>query len=122
MVNGVSCEKAQAFLDGGDQGPDPDDLQWDFNHAASSGWNKAVISCLIQRLKAMRQVEQWMTQPKSNEYWEDAISQKFACIKTHLSGAKPRVCDDNSMETEQETVERLVKQKAEFPRKARRDE
>ncbi|KAI9453064.1 hypothetical protein HD554DRAFT_2179639 [Boletus coccyginus] len=48
VINGVSHEKIQAFLDGGDEGPDPDDLQWNFNHVVSSGWNKAVISCLIQ--------------------------------------------------------------------------
>lgn len=63
-----------------------------------------------------------MTQLRSDEYWEDAISQKFCWIKTRLSSTKPCVCDDSSIKTEQEIMERLVKEKEEKLWKARRDE
>ncbi|KAG9315639.1 hypothetical protein JVU11DRAFT_3281 [Chiua virens] len=121
LVGGVSRERVQAFLDGG-SGPDPDDLQWDFSRPATSVWNQVVISELVQQLKMKRREEKWSTQPRSDEYWEDAIAQKFARIKARLSSAKPRVRDDSSIETEQEIAKRLLREKDERLQKARKDE
>ncbi|KAI6004951.1 hypothetical protein EDC04DRAFT_2611608 [Pisolithus marmoratus] len=44
---GVSSQVAKAFIEGTGPGPNPSQLQWDFNNPASSAWNQAVISQLM---------------------------------------------------------------------------
>jgi hypothetical protein len=69
----------------------------------------------------MHQEEKWLTQPRSDPYWANAISQKFSRLRSVYLKAKPRVCDNNSVETKVEAAERLVREKEESLKKARMD-
>jgi hypothetical protein len=121
LIGGETREQVDAFSAGG-SGPNPDDLKWDFSSSPSSDWNKAVIQYLLQRLKTMKEREEWTTQPRSDEYWADAISQKFRRIKTNLSSAKPQICNDRLIETAPEIANRLMEQREGKLQKARINE
>lgn len=121
LVDGASSEEIKAYSQNHQGGPQPSDLRWDFNSSASSEWNKAVVSHSVQILKSMQKEEKWLTQAKSDQYWEDAISQKFNHLRSVHSKAKPRVRDDDSIETEVEVAARLVRVKEESLKKARMD-
>ncbi|KAI6008625.1 hypothetical protein EDC04DRAFT_2906986 [Pisolithus marmoratus] len=97
---GVSSQVAKAFIEGTGPGPDPSQLQWDFNNPASSAWNQAVISQLMCRLVEMRQ--KWT-------------------IKKRVDKAKPRINDNLSIETSVDIAKRLANEKDEALMKARRD-
>ena len=119
QCNGVSTQEAKAFAEETDPGPDPSQLQWDFNHPASSPWNQAVISQLICLLADMRQ--RWTVEPRSDEYWIDKITEKFNRIKTRVNRAKSHVLDDLSVETSTDFAARLADERDKVLMKARRD-
>ncbi|KAI5988139.1 hypothetical protein EDC04DRAFT_2551422, partial [Pisolithus marmoratus] len=100
-------------------GPDPSQLQWDFNNPASSAWNQAVISQLMCRLVEMRQ--KWTVETRSDQYWVHKITQKFTRIKKRVDKAKPRINDNLSIETSVDIAKRLANEKDEALMKARRD-
>ena len=116
---GVSSQVAKAFAKGTGPGPDPSQLQWDFNHPASSAWNQAVISQLMYLLADMRQ--KWSVETRSDQYWVDKITQKFTRIKRRVDKAKPHVHDDLSVETSADVATRLANEKDQALMKARRD-
>ncbi|KIJ09711.1 hypothetical protein PAXINDRAFT_17207 [Paxillus involutus ATCC 200175] len=103
LVEGASREEVKAYSQNGQGGPQQWDLHWDFHGSASSDWNKIVVSYL------------------SNPYWANTISQKLSHLRSVYLKAKPRVCDNNSIETEVEAAERLVREKEESLKKARMD-
>jgi hypothetical protein len=121
LLQSPSKEDLATFSETRSSGPDPSDLRWDFNHPPSSDWNQAVIHILMRKLVIMREENEWTTAPRSDIYWEDAITQKLNRIRTLVCKAKPRIQGDNLVETELQVAERLMRTKEESLKKARRD-
>ncbi|KAI5996764.1 hypothetical protein EDC04DRAFT_2909832 [Pisolithus marmoratus] len=105
QCGGVSSQVAKAFIEGTGPGPDPSQLQWDFNNPAASAWNQA----------------KWTVETRSDQYWVHKITQKFTQIKKCVDKAKPRINDNLSIETSVDIAERLVNEKDEALMKGRRD-
>ncbi|KAI6030078.1 hypothetical protein EDC04DRAFT_2605587 [Pisolithus marmoratus] len=85
-----SHEVVMSFTEGNGPGPDPINLQWDFTGPVSSLWNQAVIEILLDKLHALCAEEKWTTKPRSNEYWKEAIKQKFNRIKVIWTKGRPK--------------------------------
>ncbi|KAF9233651.1 hypothetical protein BU15DRAFT_66405 [Melanogaster broomeanus] len=102
LLHSPSKEDLAAFSGACSNGPSPTDLRWDFNHPPSLDWNQAVIHILMQKLVIMCKENEWTTAPRSDIYWEDAITQKFNRIRSLVA-------------------ERLIRAKDESLKKARRD-
>ena len=119
QCNGMSSQEAKAFAEETGPSPDPSQLQWDFNHPASSPWNQAVISQLMHLLTDMRQ--KWTVEPRSDEYWIDKITEKFNQIKRRVNRAKSHVLDNLSIETSADVAARLADERDKVLMKARRD-
>ncbi|KAI6007486.1 hypothetical protein EDC04DRAFT_2907736 [Pisolithus marmoratus] len=102
---GVSSQVAKAFIKGTGPGPDPSQLQWDFNNPASSAWNQA----------------KWTVETQSDQYWVHKITQKFTWIKRHVDRAKPHINNNLFVKTSEDVAMRLATEKDKALMKARRD-
>ena len=76
-------------FEGGGAGPDDDHPRWDMRGTKTSAWNNAVIDILTGKLLANLEEEPPQSPPKSREYWENAIGEKFARIKAVWTKAQP---------------------------------
>ena len=97
-----------SFTEGNGPGPDPIDLQWDFTSPVSSLWNQAVIEILLDKLHALCAEEKWTTKPRSDEYWKEAIKQKFNQIKVIWTKGRPERLKTGILETPTQVVARLM--------------
>ncbi|KAI6094949.1 hypothetical protein EDD17DRAFT_1514892 [Pisolithus thermaeus] len=104
-------EVVMSFAEGSGPGPDPINLQWDFSSPVSSVWNQAVVNILLNKLHELGMEEQWATTPRSNEYWKEAIKQKFNWIKVMWNKGRPWRLKNDILETPAEVAARLMQEK-----------
>jgi len=92
-------------FEGEGAGPSDDYPWWDMRGTKTSAWNDAVIGILIESLLA--KLEE--LSPKSREYWENAIGEKFTRIKAVWTKAQPQMMDVGEVEDPDEVEERRIK-------------
>ncbi|KAI5986063.1 hypothetical protein EDC04DRAFT_2913529 [Pisolithus marmoratus] len=97
-----------SFTKGNGPGPDPINLQWDFTGPVSSLWNQAVVEILLDKLHVSCTEEKWTTKPRSNEYWKEAIKQKFSWIKVIWTKGRPKRLETGILETPAQVAARLM--------------
>ncbi|KAI6106407.1 hypothetical protein EDD16DRAFT_1523966 [Pisolithus croceorrhizus] len=106
-------EVVMSFAEGSGPGPDPINLQWDFSSPVSSVWNQAVVNILLNKLHELGMEEWWATTPRSDEYWKEAIKQKFNQIKVMWNKGRPQRLENDILETPAEVAARLMQEKNE---------
>ncbi|KAI6009776.1 hypothetical protein BKA83DRAFT_4012298, partial [Pisolithus microcarpus] len=116
-----SCEVITSFTEGNGPGPDPINLLWDFSSPVSLVWNKAIVDILLNKLHELHMEGNWTTTPRSDEYWREAIKQKFNWIKVIWNKGRPRRLDDNILETPAEVAVRLMQNKVDNLKSAWKD-
>lgn len=95
-------------FEGGGAGPSDDHPRWDMRGTKSSAWNDAVVGILTENLLAKLE-ESPQFPPKSREYWENAIGEKFTRIKAVWTKAQPQMTDAGKVEDPDEVEERRIK-------------
>ncbi|KAI6040820.1 hypothetical protein EDC04DRAFT_2539772, partial [Pisolithus marmoratus] len=116
-----SHEVVMSFTEGDGPGPDPIDLQWDFTGPVSSLWNQAVVEILLDKLHALCTEEKWTTKPRSDEYWKEAIKQKFNWIKVIWTKGRPKRLETGILETPAQVAARLMHTKMDDLKDTRKD-
>ncbi|KAI6009212.1 hypothetical protein EDC04DRAFT_2610649 [Pisolithus marmoratus] len=96
-----SHEVVMSFTKGNRHGPDPINLQWDFTGPVSLLWNQAVIKILLDK-------REWTTKLRSDEYWKEAIKQKFNWIKVIWTKGRPKRLKTGILETPTQVAARLM--------------
>jgi len=103
----VTVKQVKDF-EGGGAGPSDDYPRWDMRGMKTSAWNDAVIGILMENLLAKLE-ESPQFPPKSREYWENAIGEKFTCIKAVWTKAQPQMTDAGKVEDPDEVEEHRIK-------------
>ena len=102
----VTVKQVNDFKGGG-AGPSDDYPQWNMRGMKTSAWNDAVIGILTENL--LVKLEESPQFPlKSREYWENAIGEKFICIKAVWTKAQPQITDVGKVEDPDKVEEHRI--------------
>ncbi|KAI6106016.1 hypothetical protein EV401DRAFT_1892858 [Pisolithus croceorrhizus] len=116
-----SHEVVMSFAEGVGPGPDPINLQWDFSSPVSLDWNQAVVDILLNKLHKLSTEEKWTTMLRSNEYWKEAMKQKFNWVKVIWNKGRPRRLENDILETPVQVATRLMQGKTDNLRTVQKD-
>jgi hypothetical protein len=89
----VTREEVRDFIEGGGDGPNPDELRFDLAAQHDSPWNQDVISILVEKHEELRlnQLEPLRLAERPVKYVEKLMIEKFRRCKSHWASAQPRM-------------------------------
>ena len=110
---------ARLYDEGGEAGPDPDQLKLDLRNGPGSRWNKAVFKILLAKLRKSEAEDCWQLPKVADVYLDSLIQQKYNRARVEWRRAQMKETYRDVIETPEEVEYRINEYRTSHQKRAR---